>query len=69
MTQILTVEQTAKEIPALTEPAIRWQLFNRETNGLKDSGALLQNGRRVLIDLERYIEWLRRNGTTDQGRQ
>ena len=59
MTQILTVEQTAKEIPAYTEAALRWKLFNRETNGLAKSGAIIKDGRRVLIDLPKFIEWLR----------
>lgn len=59
MTQILTVEQTAREIPALTEAAIRWQLFHRESNGLTKSGAVITVGRRVLIDLPKFIDWLR----------
>lgn len=62
MTQILTVEQTANAIPALTQSSIRWQLFNRELNGLSSSGAIIQNGRRILIDLPKYLEWLREQG-------
>ena len=62
MSNIHTVEQVAKEIPALTEPAIRWHLFNRKFNGLSESGAVIKNGRRVLLDLPKYIEWLRSQG-------
>ena len=51
MSNIFTVAQTAQQIPALSEPAIRWHLFNRELNGLADSGAVIRNGRRILIDL------------------
>lgn len=62
MSNIFTVEQAANEIPALTEPAIRWHLFNRELNGLTKSGAVIKVGRRVLLDLPKYIEWLKSQG-------
>ena len=56
---IYTVKQIAESIPALTEGAIRWQLFNRENNGLSQSGAIVRNGRRIFIDLPMYIAWLK----------
>ena len=60
---LLNVKQLAQQQPALTEGGIRWDLFNREANGLAKSGAIIRRGRRVLIDPERYIEWLsRRSG-------
>ena len=62
MSNIYTVEQAAKEIPALTEPAIRWHLFNRELNGLSKSGAVIKSGRRVFLDFPVYIEWLKSEG-------
>lgn len=62
MCTILSVEQTAQQIPALTEAAIRWQLFNRHTNGLSESGAVINVGRRVFIDLTIFIEWLKSRG-------
>ena len=62
MSQICTVEQTANKIPALTEPAIRWHLFNRNLNGLSKSGAIVTNGRGIYIDLPLYIEWIKCQG-------
>ena len=62
MSDIFTVEQAANKIPALTEPAIRWHLFNRELNGLSKSGAVIKSGRRVFLDLPVYIEWLKSQG-------
>jgi hypothetical protein len=56
---IYTVKQTAQEIPALSEAAIRWQLFHRNSNGLIESGAIIHNGRRILIDLPLFVDWLR----------
>lgn len=55
--QFLSVEQLAAKFPAFTVPSLRWMLFNRETNGL--SKAVVQLGRRVLIDEQAFVAWLR----------
>ncbi|OAI12636.1 hypothetical protein A1507_18810 [Methylomonas koyamae] len=57
--QIVTVNQLAKMVTAYQgKPgAIRWQLFNSASNGLKESGAIIRNGRRILIDVENYFAW------------
>ena len=62
MSEIHTVQQAANKIPALTESAIRWHLFNRELNGLSKSGAVIKVGRRVLLDLPKYTDWLKGHG-------
>ena len=41
---------------------LRWQIFNENTNGLADSGAVVRNGRTVWIDEDRYFDWLRSGG-------
>jgi hypothetical protein len=58
MREIFTVSQFAERCPAFKEPALRWIIFNRHTNGLTKSGALVRNGRRVLIDAEKFFSWL-----------
>ena len=55
--QFSTVEQLAAKFPAFTVPSLRWLLFNRETNGL--SSAVVQLGRKVLIDEQAFVAWLR----------
>lgn len=57
--QIVTVNQLAKMVTAYQgKPgAIRWQIFNSTANGLKESGAIIRNGRRILIDVENYFAW------------
>jgi len=65
---LLTVPQFARQQPALSEGGIRWDLFHRHTNGLARSGAIIQRGRRILIDPERYLEWLTRRGAGEVGR-
>lgn len=58
-----TVKRLAEELaPAgLTEASIRWAIFHEETNGLKEAGAIVRpaGSRRVLIDREKYEQWLR----------
>jgi hypothetical protein len=55
----LTVKQLAEQYPAFTEASTRWAIFNAESNGLAESGALLRMGRRVLIDPDLYLAWVR----------
>lgn len=55
--QFYTVEQFAQKYPAFTPPSLRWLLFNRATNGL--DSAIVQLGRKVLIDEQAFVAWLR----------
>lgn len=58
---VLTVAQLAERQPGLSVGSIRWDLFNRTTNGLAESGALMMRGRRILIDPDKYLEWMSNN--------
>jgi hypothetical protein len=55
---LYTVKQFAGRHPFLTESALRFQIFNRMSNGLEPSGALVCLGRKRLIDEERYFGWI-----------
>jgi len=56
----ISVSKLAASNPdGLTEASIRWDLFNREQNGLSQSGAIIRRGRRILIDPVLYDAWLR----------
>ena len=58
---LLTVRQFCERHPAFTQGGMRWLLFNREENGMKR--AVVQVGRRVLIDVDEFFFWLdQRNG-------
>jgi hypothetical protein len=37
---------------------MRAQIFNETTNGLKEAGAIVRNGRKVLIKESAYFNWL-----------
>lgn len=60
---LVTVQQLAASQPGIGEGAIRWDLFNRRTNGLEASGAIVRRGRKVLLDLDRYLDWLAGSGS------
>ena len=55
--QFLTVQATANKYPAFTEPALRWLLFGRQSNGF--GRCVVRVGRRVLIDEVEFLAWLR----------
>ena len=59
---LFTVNQMADVEPALTVGGIRADLFNRDTNGLSESGAVVRRGRRMLLDRVLYLSWLKRRG-------
>lgn len=53
---ILTVQQFCQQHPAFSEGGMRWFLFHRKSNGLDK--AVVKCGRRVLIDEDRFFQWL-----------
>jgi hypothetical protein len=55
---LLTVRQFSQKHLAFPEGGLRFRIFNAEANGMKSAGVLVRNGRRVLIDEERFFEWL-----------
>ncbi len=58
-----TVRQLVERHPAFNEGGVRWAIFNEQTNGLAESGAILRVGRKVLIDEDRWFAWIdARNG-------
>jgi len=55
---ILTVKQFSQKHTAFPEGGLRHLIFYSEINDLKASGALIRNGRRVLINEEKFFEWI-----------
>jgi hypothetical protein len=53
-----TVKQFSDRHPAFPIGGLRHRIFHEETNGLKKSGAIIRNGRRVLINEEKFFAWL-----------
>jgi len=53
-----TVKQFSQQHQAFPEGGLRHRIFYAESNGLKESGAIVRNGRRILIDEEKFFAWL-----------
>lgn len=60
--RILTVKQFAQRHTWITLAGLRWLLFRRDSNGLQESGAILKIGRKILIDEQLFLQWLRQQG-------
>ncbi len=57
---LLTVKQFCQRQPAFTIQGIYTLIFNEAKNGLKESGAILRIGRKVLIDEAKFFAWVRK---------
>ena len=53
-----TIKQFCQRNPAFTDGGIRHNIFFEKTNGLKESGAIVRNGGRILIHEERFFAWI-----------
>ena len=53
-----TLKQFCNKYIAFTEGGMRDRIFYADSNGLKQCGAILRNGRRILIDEEKFFHWL-----------
>ena len=55
---LFTVKQLCEKHPALAVGGVRFQIFNEHINGLAESGAIIRLGRKVLIDEDKYFDWV-----------
>lgn len=54
----LTVQQFSAKHTAFNTGGLRSLIFNETTNGLKESGAIIRIGRKVLIDESLFFGWV-----------
>lgn len=54
----LTVAQFCEQHPAFKYGGVRSLIFNETTNGLKESGAIVRIGRKLLIDEPKFFAWV-----------
>ena len=54
----LTVNQLCEQHRAFKAGGVRGLIFNETTNGLKQSGAIVRVGRKVLIDESKFFNWI-----------
>ncbi|GAB4262891.1 MAG: hypothetical protein Kow0065_13620 [Methylomicrobium sp.] len=58
LSKLHTVQQFASKYPAFPVGALRQHIFRENQNGLKKAGAVKRIGRKVLIDEEKFFEWI-----------
>ena len=59
MPNLETVKTLASKHPGvIREGGLRWEIFNKETNGLAESRAIIKHVGKILIDADRYFDWL-----------
>ena len=57
--RLLPIKHLVQRHPNIgTEASVRFQVFQAETNGLAKHGAVIRVGRKVLIDVDRYLDWV-----------
>lgn len=54
----LTVNQFSEKHPAFNRGGLRALIFNENTNGLAQSGAIIRMGRKVLINEQKFFAWV-----------
>ena len=71
-----TVKQFSKKHPVFTEPGIRNLIFKAEIrqsskgeipgNGLIECGAIIRVGRKVIVDDDKFLNWVRQQNRSAQ---
>jgi hypothetical protein len=56
--RLFTVKQFCQKHTAFTEGGIRDRIFYADFNKLNEYKAIIRNGRRVLIDEDKFFNWL-----------
>ena len=51
----MTIRQFVEKHPAFTIGGIRAEIFNAETNGLEESGALIRVNRKIILHERLYL--------------
>ena len=58
----LTVKQFAKKHQAFPQGGLRHKIFHADKNGLAKSGAILRDGRKILLNEAKFFVWLENGG-------
>lgn len=56
--QLMTIRQFVSANPAFTLGGIRNYIFFEEVNGLKTSGAIQRIGKKILINVDKFFDWV-----------
>jgi len=54
-----SIEQFCRRNPVFTPASVRWLVFRANENGIEASGAIIRNGRSIVIDEPAFFSWFR----------
>jgi transposase len=58
MKDLFTLKQFVEEQQLFSMGSIRNMIHKRNENGLENSGAVVRYGRKILINKEKFFQWL-----------
>ena len=64
MSDYATIKQFTEHHNAFNHGGMRHLIFHEETNGLKESGAIIRVGRKILINEPKFFSWLENGGVS-----
>lgn len=64
LSKLHTVEKFSQIYPAFTKGGLRMYIFKEEINGLKESGAIMRLGTKILIHEDRFLDWVKTSPVT-----
>lgn len=59
-----TIRQFSETYPAFTQGSLRDLVFHADYNGLTTIGAIRRVGAKILIDVDKFFEWVNTNPKT-----
>ena len=62
-----SVDTLVSKHPGIAKGTVKRWLFDRNSNGLAESGALIKFGRRIFIKESKFLEWMESHNTVTGG--
>lgn len=59
---LLTVRQFSEKHPAFPVGGLRFRIFHEDENGMKAAKVVVRDGRKILLDEEKFFDWLMDRG-------
>ncbi len=56
--ELLTVAKFCNKYDFISEGGLRYQIFNRKNNGLEKSEAIIKLGKKIIINVPKYFDWV-----------
>jgi len=61
--KLVTVTQLVQRHPGFTPGGVRWWLSHARRNGLAEAGAVVRSAKRIYLDEEKFLCWIKNRRT------